>query len=160
MKLKMVIIRPGIWGLTKKDLRDAGRDAMYAPMLLWHAQFKKHHFQLYAFGKYGIPHPTHGYAERKDREHPEAEGRPNVFSGQSEQLAMASNQVRVKAQSFERFTGEAVIDGPNLNFHPERMTVLAANELVAMQAAFAEGYKKNFLAAAERRMQPVNLAVA
>jgi hypothetical protein len=92
-------VKPGILGLGKNDLRECGRESMRETGLEWHRRYKGFHFQIFAFAKYGYQRRSKAYERRKEREHPEAVGRPLVFSGDSEQSAMASNVVVARAKS-------------------------------------------------------------
>jgi hypothetical protein len=96
------IIQPGLLGLTKTDLRNIGREAIKEAGLSWHRRYKSFHFQIFAFQKYSYRRRTKKYEQRKRRDHPEANGRPLVFTGNSERSAMAANAVTAIATSFDR----------------------------------------------------------
>ncbi len=162
MKFKVVIIRPGIWGLTKKDLRDAGREAMRPPLVRWHNDYKPLHFQKFAVAKYGYKPNTAAYERRKRKEHPEAQGRPMVWTGDSERRALASKGVTVSATSFERFTGKAQINAPTLNYQrlADQVTRLTEHEYLVLQNDFARGFTANFLAIADDKAAPITLTAA
>jgi hypothetical protein len=159
LKLKVVIVKPGLWGLTKKDLRDAGREAIQYAGLYWHEHYKGLHFQVFAIPKYGYQRNTHDYERRKKREHPEAGGRPMVYSGESERRAMASDKVRATAKSWEAFHADVVIDAPALNYrrlHDQMTKTTPAEELV-LANEFARKFTSNFLAIGASRMETIRL---
>lgn len=157
LKLKAVIVKPGLWGLTRRDLRDAGRDAIEVAGDYWHARFKKLHFAEFAAAKYGYKRRTAAYQDRKDREHPEANGRPLVFTGESERRAMASVAVHATAKSFDSFKAEVIIDAPTLNYRQlaDEVTRTLASEDVALQNVFAKEFTRRFLQAAESKTATV-----
>jgi len=162
IQIKQVIVKPGLWGLTKKDLRDAGRVAIRACGDYWHQKFKKHHFQTYAYARYGYKPRTEAYRRRKHHEHPEAEGRPLVWTGDSERRAMASQAVVATAKSWESFKAEVTIDAPTLNYQQlyEEVTVVNAQEQGILQNLFATEFTREFLAIASTHMAPQPLAAA
>lgn len=159
-KFKAVIVKPGLWGLTKKDIRDSGREAMRAPLLMWHRQMKHLHFQKFAVGKYGYKPNSAAYERRKLHDHPESEGRPMVYSGDSESRAMASEGIKVKAKSWEKFSGEAIINAPTLNYQrlADQVTRVTPSELGTLQNEFATGFIANFLAMAQQKQGMIRLA--
>lgn len=160
IKLKQVIVKPGLWGLTKKDLRDAGRVAIGEAGDYWHAKFKKHHFQTYAYAKYGYEPRTYAYRRRKDREHPEAQGRPLVWTGESERRAMASDAVHATAKSFDSFRAEVIINAPTLNYRrlADEVTRTIAGEDAQLQNVFAKAFTREFLAIAAGKTGTVSAA--
>ena len=153
IKIKQVIIRPGIWGLTKKDLRDAGRIAIKFTGDVWQSTYKKLHFAKFAAAKYGYKPRTHAYERRKMREHPESEGRPLVFTGVSERRAMASDRVVATAKSFDSFRAECIIDAPALNYRQlaDEVTRVTDAESANLQNVFAKAFTAEFLAIAETK---------
>jgi len=153
MKLKVVIAKPGLWGLTKNDLRDAGRDAIYLTGVWWHENLKHHHFQIYAFGRYGYKPRAPPYERRKEQEHPEAEGRPNVWTGDSERSAMAGNKVLATARSWEAFHADVVVIAPKLNYGRRYQEIVSTTGAEDAQLAnhFAHGFTREFLAIAETK---------
>jgi hypothetical protein len=75
MRLSARITEPKLWGLTKRDMQDAGRSAIEAAGKLWHDKIKRRHFLKEAVEMYGYRPRTKSYEQKKQREHPEA-GRP------------------------------------------------------------------------------------
>lgn len=136
MRLSAEITRPGYLGLTKNDFREVGRRAMRAVGAYWHQHFKMLHFQKFAFGRYHYRRRTKPYEARKARLHPEAEGRPLVFSGESERQARAASRVKAVAGSYERYRAEVYIDAPTLNFHADEATRVTPSELGQMESVF------------------------
>lgn len=149
MNLKAVIVAPGLWGLNKSDFRKIGSAAIEAAGLYWHAHFKALHFQKEAFQRYGYKPRSKKWEAEKARVHPEAAGRPLVFSGESEQLAMAQNRVRATAKNFETYSAEVTVSAPNLNYHAEEMTRTTDAELEALAAEFARVFESGMVAAAK-----------
>ncbi len=149
MNLKAVIIAPGLWGLNKSAFRKIGRDAIAAAGLLWHTSFKRRHFQAEAFDLYGYKQRSKKWEARKAKVHPESAGRPLVFTGESEQLAMAQNRVDARATSFDQYHAEVTVSAPHLNFHANEMTRTTAEEDAWMAAAFAESFEAGMVEAAK-----------
>lgn len=149
MNFKAMIVRPGLWGLSRKDLQNIGRSAIEAAGLYWHANFKAKHFQLEAFERYGYKPRSKAWEAEKARVHPEANGRPLVFSGESEQLAMAQNRVKATAKNFETYSAEVTVSAPTLNYHAEEMTATTDAELEAIATEFARVFELGMVAAAQ-----------
>lgn len=148
MNLKAMIVAPGLWGLNKSDLQAIGRNAIEAAGLYWHANFKKRHFQLEAFEMYGYSPRSPAWEAEKARIHPEAGGRPLVFSGESEQLAMAQNRVKATARNFETYHADVTVSAPTLNFHADEMTLITPEENAALESEFARVFEAGMVAAA------------
>ena len=148
MDLRARIVKPGLLGLGKRDLQAVGRTAIAEAGLYWHRNYKKHHFQNYAVQKYAYRRRGVKYQQLKQRLHPEAQGRPLVFSGESERLAMASQKVEATATSWERSTAQVRLDGPNLNFHAAEMTRVTVFEERRLAAEFATVFERRLTVAA------------
>lgn len=150
LQLKVVIVKPGLWGLGKQELRNAGREAIEYAGLYWHEHYKAFHFQKFAYAKYGYQRRTAKYERSKQKLHPEAEGRPNVFTGESERSAMASNKVRATAKSWESFHADVIINAPTLNYTQRHAEIIAttAGEDAQLSNQFARRFTDNFLAVA------------
>jgi len=159
MNIKASIIKPGVWGLTRTDLRTAGREAMREPLMLWHRRMKGLHFQKFAVAKYGYKPNDPAYEKRKKKEHPEANGRPMVWTGDSENRAMASDGIKVAAGSFERFTGWAIINAPTLNYQrlADQVTRVTEAEIKTLESEFAKSYTRNYLATAAAKQETLKL---
>lgn len=149
MNFKASLVQPGMWGMTKSSLRTVGREAIRTTGLFWHANFKWLHFQKLAFERYGFKQPSPKYAALKERQHPEAEGRPLVFTGESERDAMAANKVDATASSYEKFQADCIINGPNLNFHPDMASAITREEEETLEEVFAQEYESEMLAAVQ-----------
>jgi hypothetical protein len=149
MKLKPLIKEPKLWGLTKTDMRNAGRVAIEAAGKLWHAVFKRRHFQLEAFDLYRYRRRSKKHEAIKARIHPEAGGRPLVFTGGSEQLAMSQDNVTAKARSFDRYHAEVKVSAPNLSFHSKEMTTTTAGERAEMAETFGRVFAEELVRAAQ-----------
>jgi len=160
--IKQVIVKPGLWGLTKRDLRDAGRVAIKAAGDYWHRQFKKNHFQAFAAAKYGYKRRTWRYEERKMREHPESQGRPLVFTGESERRAMASDTVNATAKSYSAFRAECVINANTLNYRQlaDEVTRTTTAEDARLQNEFATVFTREFMAIANTKTGTASAAGA
>jgi hypothetical protein len=159
MILKARIVKPGILGLKKRDLQDCGRTGIHAAGLLWHRQYKKHHFQKYAFAKYRYRRRSKAYERRKHREHPEAEGRPLVFTGESERRAMSAEVVHATATSWDRARAHVVVSGPNLNFHADEATRVSVYEERRLAQEFADRYERRLVAIANQKIVPLEFTV-
>ena len=159
MIFKAKIVNPGMLGLTKTDLRTAGREGIGAAGDYWHRHYKKHHFQKYAFAKYAYKRRSKSYERRKQREHPEANGRPLVWSGESERRAMASETVHAKAKSFEAFRAECIVDAPALNYKQlhDEMVRVTVHEERALAREFGTVYERWVGIAAAKKTQPIRL---
>lgn len=140
------IVRPGLMGLGRRDLQACGRDGIRDAGLLWHRKYKGFHFQRFAFAKYGYKRRSKKYEQQKQRAHPEAEGRPLVFTGDSERSARAGNTVHARAPSWERAVAEVIVNAPTLNYRQlhDEMTRVTVFE----QRVLAEQFRSTF----ERRM--------
>jgi hypothetical protein len=158
-RFKAIIVKPGLWGLSKKDIRDAGRHGILCAGLYWHDHMKRHHFQLYAFGKYNYKPRAPVYERRKDREHPEAQGRPLVFGGDSERSAMASRTVKATAKSWEQFHADVVINAPTLNYQQlyDEATRVTSSEERTLANIFATQTTNTFLATASAKTTSIQL---
>jgi len=151
MRLKNYIIRPGLLGITKADMRDAGRAAMKLAGWMWHRKFKGLHFQAFAGAKYSYAPRSPRYAKKEyafGKKRAPGPPRPLVFTGQSEKLAMASNKVNARATSFDKYHADVIVNAPALNrrnkdtrvdMRKEMTTVLPA-EAKQLEAEFARGY--------------------
>jgi hypothetical protein len=151
MRFKAVIVKPGLWGLRKSDLRDIGRDAIEAAGKLWHYLFKRRHFTHEAFDLYRYSRRSRKYEARKAKFHPDADGRPLVFTGESERLAMAANVVIAKATTFDKYHADVNVSAPNLNFHAREMTRTTDYEDAAMEEKFAEVFEAGMVDKARAR---------
>ncbi len=149
MRIKGFITEPKLWGLTKASMRDAGRAAIGAAGLLWHREFKKLHFQLEAFSRYGYRFRAKKWEAIKAKRHPESGGRPLVFTGESESLAMYQSRVDARATSFDRYHADVTVSAPKLNFHANEMTKTTPEEDDAMAEEFARVFGEQLMAAAE-----------
>ena len=153
MRFKAYIIRPGLFGLTKSDLRAIGRKAIENIGLMWHYKYKAFHFKSFAAAKYGYSprspkyrNAEFAFGKRRNNGPP----RPLVFTGESERLAMASNTVRAKATSFDKYHVEVIVNAPALNFKNKNtaidmrreMTTVIPSELKAMELRFAQVFTK------------------
>ena len=136
MNLIGSIAKVGYLGLQKQDFREVGRRSITAAGMLWHRRFKMLRFQLFAFGRYHLRKRTPAYEAHKRREHPEAEGRPLVFSGDSEQRAAAADRVTATARSWQQYHADVHIDAPTLNYHADEATRLIETERRAMETEF------------------------
>lgn len=148
MNFKTIIVAPGLWGLSKGDFRKIGREAIEASGKYWHYFYKRKHFQLEAFELYRYHRRTQKYEKAKAKKHPEAGGRPLVFSGVSEELAMSANRVSARATTFEHYHADVTVSAPNLNFHGDEMTKTIDVEDLSMEDKFAEVFEQGMVAAA------------
>jgi hypothetical protein len=155
--LRGTMVRIGIYGLQKRDYQNIGRVAIKAAGDWWHARYKNSHFQLFAFGRYGYRKRTAAWEAKKAAEHPEAGGRPLVFTGNSERDAMSASEVRATATAHDRYHAEVVIAGPTLNFHADEMTRVIGSEIRTMENAFALGWAGEFTRAARRNGHTIPL---
>jgi len=155
------IIRPGLLGLSKTDLRNIGRAAIAEAGYSWHRRYKSFHFQIFAFAKYGYRKRTKKYEQRKKREHPEAQGRPLVFSGNSERSAMASNIVRAAATSFDRFQARVSINAPTLNYQRlhDEMTRTTVGEQRQLAEDFRDEFERRLVSTANQKIVPLEMTV-
>lgn len=151
MRLRGYIIRPGLLGITKADMRGAGRAAMKLAGWMWHSRYKGFHFQTFAGPKYGYAPRSPRYANKEyafGKKRAAGPPRPLVFSGTSEKLAMASNKVNARATSFEKYHADVIVNAPALNRRNKdsridmrkEMTTLLPAESKALEAEFARGY--------------------
>lgn len=141
MKLTATLEDTGPYLVSKSEMQKIGRAAIEASGKLWHYKFKRLHFLLSAFEMYGIKKRGPAYEAYKARIHPEANGRPLVFSGESEQLAMAANKVAATAKNFETYHADVTVSAPHLNFHAEEMTKTTAEEDSAMEEIFGRVFQ-------------------
>lgn len=148
MNLSAVIVKPGLWGLSKSDYRDIGRNAIEAAGLLWHTKFKPLHFQLEAFERYAYRRRSKKWEAQKAKIHPEAGGRPLVYSGQSEQLAKAANRIVARATTFDKYHADVTVSAPNLNFHANEMTRTTPEEDEALADKFHDEFVAGMVSAA------------
>ncbi len=70
--------------------------------------------------------------------HPESGGRPLVFTGESERLAMAQNRVTTRVPDWAHYRADVTVSAPKLNFWSSRVTRTTAEEDDEMQATFAQ----------------------
>ncbi len=147
MNLKATITDAAPYLLGKREMQKIGRDAIEAAGKYWHYKFKRRHFQLEAFDLYKYKTRTAKWEAIKKRIHPEAGGRPLVFSGESERLAMSSNRVDARAPSFDKYHADVTVSAPNLNFHSWEATKTTADEDAEMQAVFAQVFQDGVTAA-------------
>lgn len=155
------VVQPGLLGLGKRDLQACGRESIRECGLMWHARYKGFHFQRFAFAKYGYKRRTKAYERRKQKEHPEAQGRPLVFTGDSERSAMAQNAVVATAKSWEQYTAEVRINAPTLNYrqlHAE-LTRVTAGEQRSLAEHFRSQFERRLVAAANLKIVPQELLV-
>lgn len=153
------IVKPGLLGLGKQDLRDCGREAIRAAGFEWHRRYKSFHFQRFAFAKYGYERRSYAYEARKRREHPEAQGRPLVFTGDSERSAMASNTVVATAASWESYSAAVHVDAPTLNYqrlHKE-LTRVTVHEQRALAEVFRREFERQMVARANLKIVPLEM---
>lgn len=149
MKLSAHIVKPGLWGLSRKQLQDIGRDAIEAAGLYWHAHFKSRHFTREAFDLYGYTPRSPAWEAEKARLYPDHAGLPLVFTGESQALAMAQNRVRATAKNFESYSAEVTVSAPTLNYHAEEMTVTTPDELAEIGVEFARVFEFGLVEAAK-----------
>lgn len=159
MDLRARIVKPGYLGLGRRQLQGCGRAAIAAAALYWHQHYKGFHFQSFAFQKYAYRKRSTGYQRLKKREHPEAHGRPLVFSGESERLAMASEKVDAAATSFDRYHARALISAPNLNFHADEMTRVTVGEERRLAEEFRAVFEQQLTAAAAVNNAPLEISI-
>jgi hypothetical protein len=148
MRLTATIEDAAPYLLSKSEMNAIGRDAIAAAGLFWHANFKRRHFQMEAFDLYGYRKRSKKWeAERaalqRIRGLPDSGGRPLVFTGESERLAMSQNRVK---SSVARDTGlyhaDVTVSAPTLNYHANEMTRTTDEEDAAMEAKFAEVFQQ------------------
>jgi hypothetical protein len=153
MKLKGKIIGLGMLGLTKADMRDAGRAGMKLAGWLWHRRFKPLHFLPNAGPKYGYTVRSRLYRNAQEafgKRRTPGPIRPLVFTGQSESLALASNTVRARATGYTRYHADVIINAPALNYKNQNssidmrkeVTTLLPSETKAIEREFVRGYVK------------------
>lgn len=160
MDLRARIVKPGFMGLKKRQLQACGRTAIAAAALYWHQHYKGFHFQHFAFQKYAYKRRSPRYQRRKKLEHPEAMGRPLVFSGDSERQAMAAERVEASATTFDRYHARAIISAPNLNFHAAEMTRVTVGEERRLAEEFRTHFERQLLAAAVSNVAPLNFTAS
>lgn len=147
MKLKATLIDAAPYLLSRREMQRIGREAIEASGKLWHYLYKRLHFQMEAFDRYGYRRRTSKWEAIKAKKHPEAGGRPLVFTGESERLAMSQNRVVARAPSWDRYHADVTVSAPNLNFHSAEMTRTTADEDGAMQDKFAQAFNDGVAAA-------------
>lgn len=151
MRLKGYIIRVGLFGITKADMRDAGRAAMRLAGWMWHRRYKGFHFQSFAGAKYGYAQRAPRYKNSRfafGKQRTAGPPRPLVFTGESERLAMASNKVVARATAFDRYHADVIVNAPALNYRNKNstidmrkeMTTLLPAESKQLEAEFARGF--------------------
>ncbi len=147
MKLTATIQDAAPFLPSKSEMNNIGKAAIGLAGDLWQAKFKRQHFQMEAFDIYNYKTRTRKWEAIKKRIHPEAEGRPLVFSGESERIAMSSNRV---ATSVKRDTGlyhaDLMIGGSNLNFRAYEMTKTTPEEDAEMQDVFWRSFSEGIIA--------------
>lgn len=141
MKFSAKIIRPGLWGLTAADLRDVGRQAIARTGFFWHVNFKPLHYQMSAFGKYGYRLRSRKWEARKAHQHPEAEGRPLVFTGESERAVLGANRVEATAKDNSHYHADVILANSKMNFHAFEATKVTADEKDVLEAVFAREFE-------------------
>lgn len=138
MKLSATIEDAAPYLLSKREMQRIGRTAIEASGKFWHYFYKRLHFQIEAFDRYGYQRRSSKWEAIKAKKHPEAGGRPLVFTGESERLALSSNRVDARAPTYDRYTATATVSAPKLNFHSYATTKTIMEEREGMQAKFAE----------------------
>ncbi len=147
MTFSATITDAGPFIIGKREYGKIGRAAIEACGKLWHYKFKRRHFQLEAFDRYHYRTRTTKWDAIKKRIHPEAGGRPDVFSGESEQIAMSSNKVTTSVPDWEHYRAECNIGGGRLNFRANEMTCTTPDEDAEMEAVFAQVFEQGVTAA-------------
>lgn len=137
--------------MSKSDFRDIGRQAIARAGFFWHVNFKSLHFQKIAFERYGYKARSKKWEAKKQREHPEAEGRPLVFTGESERAAMGANKVDANATTFDKYYADCIVAQSTLNFHADEMTAVTQEEVDSLAAVFADEFQAGMVERAQQR---------
>jgi hypothetical protein len=155
------LVKPGYLGLSRTDLRECGVAGMAAAGRKWHRDYKRHHFEKYAFAKYRYKRRTTEYERRKAREHPENAGRPLMFTGESRRSAMASDTVIATAKNWETFRAEVHVDAPALNYRQlhDEMTRVAVSEEREMAREFRQTFERRLVSRAHQKVVPIEMTV-